>query len=556
MDSVRRYAEGVLSGKIVAGKWVRLACERHLRDIERQGTDEFPFVFNQEKAERIFAFFRFCSHTKGDLAGQQIILDSFQKFILGGIFGWVHKDTGLRRFRKAYVQLARKNAKSTLLSGVGLYMLGFDKEGGAEVYCTATKKEQARIVYEDAKTMADKSKDLRKRLRTTRDAISHKKSNSKMLPLSKDTKTLDGFNPYLGIIDEYHAHPTSEMYDVLVSGMGQRSQPLIFVITTAGFDLTSPCFTEYEYCRKLLTGTLENEQYFVYIAEMDEDDDINDERNWIKANPLLAQTEKGMEYLRSEWKIAQDVPEKMRSVLTKNFNKWIHLRDNGYMDMAAWKACGTDRMPDLHGRECYVGIDLSKKIDLTSVSFEFVLDDGRYAILSHSFMPEDTLAAKRQTDKVPYDLWVRQGWITTTPGAVVDYQFIKQYMLDLAEKNKWAMKEICYDPYNATQFAQDMEVDGYTMVEIRQGVRTLSEPTKNFRELVLSGKIIHDNNPVLGWAISNAVTKQDHNENIMLDKDKSTDRIDPIAALINAHVRAMLDEDTTSVYETRGVITL
>jgi phage terminase large subunit-like protein len=436
-------------------------------------------------------------------------------------------------------------------------MLGFDKEGGAEVYCTATKKEQARIVYEDAKTMVDKSKDLRKRLRTTRDVIHHKKSNSKMLPLSKDTKTLDGFNPYLGIIDEYHAHPTSEMYDVLVSGMGQRSQPLIFVITTAGFNLTSPCFTEYEYCRKLLNGTLENEQYFVYIAEMDEDDDISDEKNWIKANPLLAQTEKGMDYLRSEWKISQDVPEKMRSVLTKNFNKWIHVRDNGYMDMSAWKACGTDQMPDLTGRECYVGIDLSKKIDLTSVGFEFVLDDGRYAVLNHSFMPEDTLISKRQTDKVPYDLWVRQGWITTTPGAVVDYQFIKQYMLDLAEKNKWTMKEICYDPYNATQFAQDMDADGYTMVEIRQGVRTLSEPTKNFRELVLSGKIIHDNNPVLGWAISNAVTKQDHNENIMLDKDKSTERIDPIAALINAHVRAMLlAGEEPSVYETRGVITL
>lgn len=556
MDAVTKYAQDVLSGEIVAGKWVRLACERHLKDMERQGTDDFPYVFDEERAKRVFVFFSFCKHTKGKLSGTPIYLDDFQLFIIGSIFGWVHRETGLRRFRKAYVQLARKNAKSTMLSGVGLYMLMADGEAGAEVYATATKSDQARIIYNDSKVMVNKSRDLSRRLVAQESAIRDKRSNSVFRPLSKDTKTLDGLNPYLGIIDEFHAHPTSEMYDVLVSGMGQRAQPLLFIITTAGFDITSPCHTEYEYCTKLLDGTLENEQYFVYVAQMDPDDDIGDESNWIKANPLLAQDEDGMDYLRSEYQVAKDVPEKMRNFLTKNLNIWVDQKENGYMPMNKWKVCGTDQLPDLTGRDCYLGIDLSKKIDLTSVGFEFPMGDGTFVVKSHSFLPEDTLTEKRHTDKVPYDLWVDQGWITVTPGAVVDYRFILKYIMDQIATHNWRIAEVCFDPYNATHFAQEMEAEGFKVLEIRQGVQTLSEPTKDFRELVLSGKIIHDNNPVLTWAVSNAVTRQDHNENIMLDKDKSTNRIDPIAALINAHVRARLRPEGISVYETRGILSL
>jgi len=344
------------------------------------------------------------------------------------------------------------------------------------------------------------------------------------------------------IIDEYHAHPTSEMYDVIVSGMGQRLQPLLFIITTAGFNLASPCYEEYTYCCKVLEGILENEQYFIYIAQLDKGDDYKDERNWIKANPLLAQTEEGMEYLRGEFKIARDVPSKMRNFLTKNLNVWVDQKDDGYMQMEKWKACAGE-MPDLAGRECYVGIDLSSKIDLTSVGFEFPLEDGRFVVLSHSFMPEETLAEKRKTDKVPYDLWVRQGWITATVGAGVDYRYIMKYIQEQVANNDWVVKEICCDPWNATQFAQ-----------VPQGIKTLSEPTKNFRDLVLQKKIIHNNNPVLTWAMSNAVTREDHNNNIMIDKKKARERIDPVAALINAHARAMVaDKPKRSVYERRGL---
>ncbi|WP_141706113.1 terminase large subunit [Caloranaerobacter ferrireducens] len=536
-DSVTQYCYDVLEGKEIAGELVKLACKRHLRDLDRQGAEEFPYIFIPEKAERVFKFFSFCKHTKGKLAGQPINLEPFQKFIIGSIFGWVHKDTGLRRYRKAYVQLGRKNGKSTILSGTGLYMLMADGEEGAEIYSTATKKDQAKIVYDDAKNMVIRSKDLSKRLKPNRDMIYHEKTNSKFVPLSKDTKSLDGLSPYLGIIDEYHAHPTPEMYDVIVSGMGQRTQPLLFIITTAGFELNYPCYKEYKYCCQLLDGTLKNEEYFVYIAQLDKNDDYRDANVWIKANPLLAKTEEGMNYLRGELKIALDMPEKLRNFLTKNMNIWVDEKDNGYMDMKKWRACNKE-LPNLEGKECIVGVDLSSKIDLTSVTAEFPLENGEYAIISHSFIPENAIRTKEIKDKVPYSLWIKQGYITATPGDIVDYEFVKQYIRDLNVKYK--VKEICFDPWNATQFATDMMNEGFECVEIRQGYKTLSEPTKNIRELVYQGKIIHGNNPVLTWAVSNAVTKQDPNENIMLDKAKSTNRIDPIASLINAHSRAML----------------
>jgi phage terminase large subunit-like protein len=552
-DKVTRYALDVTSGRIVAGLRVKQACERHLRDLERQGTKGFPYIFDPSKAERVFAFFGFCRHVKGKFAGQSIELTGWQQFIVGSVFGWVHQDTGLRRFRKAYVQVGRKNGKSTMLSGLGLYMLMADSEFGAEVYATATKSDQAKIVYDAARIMASRSPDLLKRLEPGKAETLHLATESKFMPLSKDTKSLDGLNPHLGIIDEYHAHQTSEMYDVIVSGMGQRTQPLLFVITTAGDNLVCPCQVEYTYCGKLMDCVLTNEEYFVYIAELDKDDNPQDERVWIKANPLLATTKEGMAYLRSELQVALDVPSKMRNFLTKNMNQWVDQKEDGYMPMEKWAACEGE-IPDLRGRDCYVGVDLSAKIDLTSVGFEFPLD-GEYAVLSHSFMPAETVAAKRKTDKVPYDLWIKQGHITETEGSVVDYDVVSQYIKEQATANGWVVREICCDPWNSTQFATDMQNDGFTTVEIIQGIKTLSEPTKHFRESVLSGKVIHDGNPVLTWAMSNAVTRQDHNENIMLDKQKARQRIDPVAALMNAHTRAMIREER-SVYEERGVLSV
>ncbi|MGE4341402.1 MAG: terminase large subunit, partial [Pigmentiphaga sp.] len=467
------------------------------------------------------------------------------------IFGWVHRETGLRRFRKAMVMVARGNGKSTLLSGLGLYMLMADGEAGAEVYATATMRDQARIVYDAARLMAIQSPDLLRRLEPGKREMLHPATGSKFAPLSKETKSLDGLNPHLGIIDEYHAHPTREMYDLLVSAMGKRLQPLLFIITTAGFDLACPCYEEYTYLTKLLQGEAQNDQYFAYIAQLDPEDSPQDESVWIKANPLLAATEPGVEYLRKQLQEALDKPSEMRSFLTKNLNMWVDQREEGYMPMDKWRACAAredNPMPDLDGRDCYIGVDLSSKIDLTSVAVEFPLGGGRFAVLSHSFIPAERLAARRKTDKQPYDSWVRLGWLTVIPGAVVDQEALIDWIEVQAAERKWDVREICVDPWNATQFAVELQRRGYTVVEITQGIRTLSEPTKDFRERVLRGEIVHDGSPVMAWAMGNAVERRDHNGNIMLDKEKSRDRIDPVAALMNAHARAMHHE-TRSAYD-------
>lgn len=545
------YCHDVLNGDIIACQKHKWACRRFLRDVEREGTDEFPYVFDEEKALRFLNWMTLFKHTKGKLAGQRIEPAPIQVFVFGNIYGWVHKETGLRRFKKAYWQVARKNAKSQSLACVGSYEAFAFGESMAEVYIGATKTEQSKIVWNEIKAQIQGCDFLKGKYKIAYGKIEHLKSGSFIAALSKDAgKTGDGLNVQCGIIDEYHAHPTSEIYDVLVSGMGARPQPLMMIITTAGFELQHPCYSvEYQYVSKILdpNNPIENDEYFVMINELDKDDDIKDERNWEKANPILCSYKEGLAYLRGELKAALDVPEKMRNFLTKNMNVWINMRENGYMDMSKWAACGQDfDLTTLEGLECTVGVDLSAKIDLTSVGFEFK-KDGKYIVLSHSFMPEDTLDRKRKTDKVPYDLWVQQGWITTTPGAVVDYSFIKSYIKSIEQQYNVRVREICADPWNATQFMQDMEAEGYTVVEIRQGIQTLGAPTKDFREQVYQGNVIHNNNPVLTWAISNTVTRQDANENIMLDKSKSSERIDPIAAVINAHVRAMLRDDSIDI---------
>lgn len=539
VDATTEYARAVVEGRILAGRWVRLACERHLRDLERQGTDQFPFVFRPELAERVFDFFTYCRHVKGPLAGQPIELGDWQRFIFGCIFGWVHRDTGLRRFRKAYVQVARGNGKSTMLSGLGLYMLMADGEFGAEVYAAATKAEQARIVYNAARVMAIRSPDLLKRLEPGRAKIEHPATESVFRPLSKDDqKTGDGLAPHLAIIDEYHAHPTSEMYDVLVSALTKRAQPLLFVITTAGFDLSSPCYAEYQYCCRLLEGAVENEEYFVYIAQLDPEDDPKDERVWIKANPLVAATEWGLRSLRADLKEALDDPRKMRNFLTKNMNMWVDQKQDGYMPMDRWRACQGE-LPDLTGAEVFVGVDLAATTDLCSVVFEFPLGGGRYAVLHHSFVPAERLQERRKTDKVPYDLWIRQGYMTAVPGALIDLDFVADWVHQKVQSKGWQVREVCVDPWRAAQFTRRMQEYGYLVVEVPQTIRYISEPTLNLRGCVLDGRLVHDGDPVLTWAMGNAVAREDANGNIQLAKNRSRDRIDPAVALVTAHARAM-----------------
>lgn len=562
-----RYASEVVSGARVAGKPERQACQRHLDDLRRQGTEGFPWIFDEHKANRIYTWFSYCTHVEGPLAGKPIELLPFQQFDLGCMFGWVHAETGNRRFEKAYIQEARKNAKTTILAGIALFLMAGDGEESPSVYCAATDREQARILYRGAKAMAQKSKDISKRLKIRNYAISHITRGGEMRALSKETKNKDGLNPSGAIIDEYHAHPTSEIYDLLWSAWGQRAQALMTIITTAGFDTDqNPCYKEYEYCKKILSGVLTNERYFIIVRELDEEDDEHDPDVWIKANPLRAATPEGVARIKEQHDEAfgSNDPAKIRNFRVKNLNVWVNESENSYIGeyLDRWDGLAVSQSEFIEltrGKPCNVGIDLSKKIDLTANAFIFWLPDGKLAVAAHGFLPKEGISRHEKTDRIPYAAWVKDGWITATEGDVTDYHMVQVHIQDVELANEWKIQEICFDPYNATHFANDMMNDGYTCIEVRQGVKTLSEPTKMFRELVISGRVVHDGSPLLKWCLANAVTETDSNENIKLSKRNASDtkRIDLIAATINAMVRLpALIENGESVYDSREVLTL
>lgn len=562
-----RYAAEIVSGVRPSCKLEWLACERHLKDLQRQASDDFPYVFDESRADRIFDWFeRCCRHVRGPFSGQLIELLPFQKFGLGCIFGWVHKDSGKRRFKKAFDMRARGNVKSTEMSGIALYGMCGDcvyppgdpsykrYEESPEVECAAVDKQQAKRVWSDAQKMGENSPDILKRLKIKRTYIEHSSRGGWLRPLSKDTKNKDSGAPCIVIIDEYHAHPSSEIHDVLFSGFGKRLQSLMLIISTAGKDAeNSPCKKEYDSVSKMLRGEIPmDEEYFVMIREIEKDDDPHDESVWVKANPILQEDNEYSEELRRQIRTEHNQayntgdPDKIREWLTKRVNLWQADSEFKYMSgiMDKWKALGIGRdafLKLVHGRNTWVGLDLSKTTDLTAAGYVFRLDDGRYAVTAHGFMPAETATKHEHSDRVPYKAWAADAWCTLTEGSVTDYRYIKTHIHDMEFDEKWNILEVCYDPYNATHFTQELENEGYQRVEIRQGVQTLSEPTKFFRELVLKGQIVHDNSPLLTWCLSNAVEVVDNNGNIKLSKKHKDDsqRIDLIAAIINAMVRAM-----------------
>lgn len=560
LEELTQYSHNCIKDTAHVCQKHRWACERFLRDVQRAGTETFPYVFDEEKAQRFFNWAHLHRHTKGVLAGEPIDFAPIQRFIFGNVYGWVHQNTGLRRFRRAYWQVARKNAKSQSLAIVGDYELMALGEPMSEVYIGATKTLQAKIIYNEVVAMLKRCPLLNGKWHESYGVIRHPKSDSILRALSKDDgKTGDGLNPQCGLIDEYHAHPTDEILEVINTGMVARRQPLLFIITTAGNNFGGPCYrVEYPLVEKILNPALDFDvvDYFCMVNELDRDDegtlldDVKNEECWIKANPIAAAYPEGLANIRSKLASALESPEKMESFLTKNMDLWVNQSAMSYIDMAKWKERGaiTELPVDPYGYDVYVGVDLSRRIDLTAAALVMPLDDGgttKYLVRAHGFIPEETIAAHEKTDKIPYRAWARAGYLTITPGDVVDYRFISTWIREQVDTLGVNLREVCYDPYNATHFAQELDAQGIMTVEVRQGMRTLSEPTKAFREEAYRDNILHEPNPLLDWAISNAVTKRDHNENIMLDKEKSTNRIDPIAAVINAFSRAhvMAEED-------------
>jgi phage terminase large subunit-like protein len=545
LEELIEYSHNIIDGKITACKKHKQSCKRFLYDVERIGTDDFHYIWNEEKAEKIVKWFSYLRHSKGVLEGKPIILTTWQKFVLCNIYGWYHRNTEYRRIRNAYIQIGRKNSKSQMMAGVSLYEISAFGINAAEAYCLGTKKSTSKLVFEEAKLML-KGSPLKSRFKISRDEIKHIKSGGFIRPLSKeDGKTGDGSNPSFASVDEYKDHPTDEMYSVMATGMKARPEPLLMIITTAGKDLTYPAYTqEYQYCTGILDGSKTNDTYFVMICELDMEDinDIGNEELWKKANPIVMTYAEGIKGLREEYQIALDVPEKMTDFLTKSMNIWVQQADNGYMDMEKWKLCEVDKIPfDLSGRDVYVGLDLSAKIDLTSVTFMFPILDNeiqKYVLINHSFIPKGKLAERIRVDKQPYDYWVRQKYLTLIDCEIVDQKVVMDYLINTCNENNWNINTICVDPDNGSLFMTTLSDMGYNVAEVWQSKKSLNDAAKGFREQVYVKNVIYLKNPLLTFAMTNARTVQKEGM-IKIDKDISKKRIDPVDATLCAYKLAM-----------------
>ncbi len=527
----------------VAGKYERLCWERHERDLALciDGRHPKGFYYDEAAGQRAVDFIeKFCRHYEGELAGQLIVLEDWQRKIYRAVFGWMRAD-GTRRFRTAYVEIPRKNGKSFMGSGTGVFLTIADGEGGAQVYSAATKKDQAKIVHDGATKMVKASPELKRFLRTFRNNISCERMGSKFEPLGADSSTLDGLNTHGLIEDETHAHTDRHVHDVLITSMGARRQPLAWIITTAGvYDPESIGWELHERAVQVLEGALEDDALFAIIYAADEGDDYTLPATWAKANPNLGVSLK-WDYMREQCDRAKTTPSYQNTFQRYHLDIWTQQRER-WIPVEAWNACTRVVDPEaLKGKRCWAGLDLSTKLDLTALVLCFPVAGG-YDFLYRFFCPEETISERAKKDRVPYDAWARDEWITATPGNVVDYEFPKAAIKTFAADYK--IEEVAFDPWNATQTANDLTTDGLTCVEFRQGFGSMSEPSKEFEKIVVSKQCGHVTprgvNPVMRWMLSNVAVRRDPADNIKPDKSRASGRIDGVVASIMGLGRAML----------------
>ena len=569
MDSLRveEYIAGVQSGAIVACHWVKLAVQRHLADL-RDGAAR-GLVFDVEAATHVIKFFHvFLKHSKGEWGKggpnngpQPVRLEPWEQFLLWVIFGWKRAD-GTRRFRTAYLEVARKNGKSLIGSGVALYLLTADSEPSAEIFVAATKIDQAKIVWTESARMCRKSPLLMKRLQIFGDSnpkasacnISMPSTGSKFEPLGSDASTTDGLNIHGVVADEIHAWRNRDLWDKLETATGARRQPLIFAITTAGFDRASLCWELNEYAKKILSGGVPDDSFFACVFTLDDGDDWTDERNWIKANPNIDISKKRSD-LREKCERAKNMPAAVNSFLRLELNMWTQSSVK-WIPWDDWNQCGhVVEWDKLIGRRCYSGLDLSSTLDITAHVLVFPPDNDvdPYIVLPRFWIPEDNLHQRVHDDRVPYDQWVKMGYMMATPGNSIDYDWIFADIDDDAKD--YDLIEVAFDRWGAARVVNVLQERGLRMVEFGQGFASMSPPMRELERLIRSHRIEHGNNPVLRWMADNLVANEDPAGNIKPDKAKSTERIDGMVALIMALDRAIRHQsDGQSVYSTRGLV--
>lgn len=547
-EDLIEYCNRILDGRIIACKKHKWTCERFLNDLDKstKNLEEFPYRFDELEAQRAIDWIEEFKHSKGELAGTKIKAHIFVKFILANVYGWININTGYRRFKRMYEQVGRKNTKSQTLAGITTYELAPYGVLGSEVYCLAPVSKQAKAVFKEAINMINGHRIIKRKfhIRESTNEIFHKKSNSTMSLFTKDDlKKGDSYNPQLAVIDEYHLFDTSEAVDVMESGMGARYNPLIAIITTAGRKIFCPCKEEYDYCSKIINPNvpINDDRYFVVIAEIDDKDDPFDFINLCKANPVVSTYKTGLESLQEKLNTAKERADKRIEYLTKQCNRWINQKINDpYMDMDKWSKCEIDEIPNIEGLKCVIGLDKSDKIDLTSITYEIDLGNNEILIMNHCFIPEETLEAKMKTDKVPYDSWSKQGYITVIPGAKIKNDYIVERIKEDLKKYKFELDSVAYDPWHCEDIVESLEDEGILCIEVPQTYASLSEPTKDFRAKVYAKEVKYVKNPVLTYCMSNAVEDKDRKENLKLWKEKkSSERIDAAVTCIISHVRMM-----------------
>lgn len=549
-----QYAADVISGEIVAGLFVRQACERHFDDMEN-GPDR-GLYFDVNQAEVAVEFFeRILKHSKGRWAGQPFILSPWQAFLIGSLFGWYRED-GTRRFNNLYLEVARKNGKTQIGAGLGCKFLDFDGEEAAEVYFAATKRDQARIGYDEAKRMCEKSPFLKRRVKSMQKGLFVSETNSIAKPLSSDYGTLDGLSVLFALVDEYHAHPNAEILNVLTSGTGARENPLVAVITTAGFNLNSPCLKMRKAATEVLKGVKTDDSTFALIYTIDKDDDWKDSTTWIKANPNLGITF-DLTYLEKRFKTAQNEGgAAVNNFKTKHLNIWVQ-SDENWIEDEVWMTNAVDFDPG-EGASCWMGLDLASTSDITALSAVFPTPDG-YHFKNWYFIPEAAIERRLNRDDADiYGQFAELPNVIVTPGNVCDYAAIRKLItgthiidgkVDYSDDclaNRYDIVELARDSWNSSQISIDLVDDGIRVVPYRQGFASLSAPTKEVERLTLQGGLTHDGDPVTRWMIGNVKLNRDPAGNIKPDKEKSSDKIDGVAALvmgIGQHIKNLSTPD-------------
>lgn len=542
------YVHSVLDGQRPACRWERLACQRHVRDLARAEAGSMPYRWNPEltdtggkayrPGDRICRFAELMHHIKGDWAarGERIRLEAWQVFVLMSVFGWVHADTGKRRFRRADLYVPRKNAKSTIAAIIGNYMHAVDGEFGAEVYSGATSRDQALEVFRPAALMARASAEYRARFGVVVSAsnLAVVDTNSKFEPVIG--KPGDGASPSCAIVDEYHEHKTSELYDTMWTGMGARSQPLLLVITTAGSNIGGPCYTHQVELQKILDGVIEDDNRFGIVYTIDADDDWTSPAALVKANPNFGVSVSDEFLLIAQREAIQD-PRKQAIFKTKHLNVWVNAA-SPWLNLERLQACGDGgTREDFRGEQCWVGLDLASKSDIASAAWVFrrlVDKEWHYYAFTRNWLPA---AAVQKPENGHYQAWVTQGHLTETPGNMINLRQIQEEVEASAELH--VIAEIPMDAWGSREIAPNLQEAGFTVVDVPMTVRNLSEPMKLIAALVDAGRFHHDGNLATIWMMSNVEVFEDRNENIFPRKGSAEKKIDAAVATILAIGRAM-----------------